>query len=49
MLHNAGQVTEPDIDELHAFVFDVPKELIGIGEQHILLVSTGGGISGGAG
>jgi hypothetical protein len=43
MLHDAGQITESDIDELHTLVLDVPKQLIGICEQHILLVTTGGG------
>jgi hypothetical protein len=38
MLHDTRQIAEPDIDKLHAFVSDVPKEFLGIGEQHVLLV-----------
>ena len=33
VLHHAGQVTEADVDELHALVLEVSQQLLGIGEH----------------
>ena len=33
VLHHAGQVTEANVDELHALVLEVSQEFLGIGEH----------------
>jgi hypothetical protein len=33
VLHHAGKVTEPYVDELDVLVFEVSQEFLGIGEH----------------